>query len=89
MGDAMEGYLDRRQTIPERMGFLLHTALQERGMTQAELARAMGITEKHVSKMVNGESGAWAMFEFAAHTLRRKWTIDLADEPPSVDRGTE
>jgi transcriptional regulator with XRE-family HTH domain len=58
---------------------MLREALAAAEMTQAELAKAMGITEKHVSKMLSGQSGAWAMYEYAAFTLGKRWAIALDD----------
>ena len=38
-------------------GELLHEALQERGMSQAQLARETGLTPKHISRIVRGRAG--------------------------------
>lgn len=33
-------------------------------------------------RMVNGMSGAWAMFDFAAFTLGCEWTVELIEGAP-------
>lgn len=38
-------------------GEVLHEALQERGMTQADLSRVTGLTQKHISQLVRGRIG--------------------------------
>lgn len=63
--------------LSDDLGRLLREALEADGMTQADLARAMGLSAKHINHMVSGKSGALAMYEFAAFTMGRKWTLTL------------
>lgn len=55
----------------------LKAALNAEGMTQADLAAAMGLSPKHINHMVNGKSGALGMYEFAAFVLGRRWVLTL------------
>lgn len=68
---------DGRTRLSEQLGQQLQRALDRAGMTQAELARAMGLSAKHVNQMVSGKSGAWAMFDYAAFVLDCEWTVEL------------
>lgn len=53
-------------------------ALQQDGMSQAELARTTGLSAKHINKVVNGESGAaFGLYDYLAHTLSRRWVVTL------------
>jgi transcriptional regulator with XRE-family HTH domain len=63
--------------LPAQLAEQLTKALADEGMTQADLARAMGLSPKHVNHMVNGKSGALAMYDFAAFTLGRRWVLTL------------
>lgn len=56
--------------------------LEAQGVTQAELARNMGVSAKHVNQMVGGKAGALGMFDFAAFTLGCQWELSL--EPMEV-----
>lgn len=38
-------------------GEVLRDELDERGMSQADLARATGLTQKHISNIVTGKAG--------------------------------
>jgi addiction module HigA family antidote len=38
-------------------GNILRAALDERGMSQADLARATGLTQKHISRIITGQAG--------------------------------
>lgn len=57
---------------------LLLAALEEDGMTQADFARRVGVSQKHVSMFVKGHAGVnpetldrWAL------ALGRDWFVDL------------
>ncbi len=45
----------RTKTIAIPPGETIREQLEERGLTQKELARLMGLSEKHVSRLVNGK----------------------------------
>ena len=49
-------------------GDTIADVLEERGWTQAELARRLGYTEKHVSQLINGKA---AITEDTASRLER------------------
>ena len=63
--------------LSEQLGAQLLAALDAREWTQADLARAMGVSAKHVNQMVSGKSGAWAMYDYAAFTIGGIWTVTL------------
>lgn len=63
--------------LGEQFAAELSNALTDAGWTQADLAREMGLTTKHVNHMVNGKSGALGMYDYAAHTLGYRWTVTL------------
>lgn len=72
-----EDAVSRSARLSEQLGAQLQRALDRAGMTQADLARAMGLSAKHVNQMVSGKSGAWAMFDYAAFVLDCEWTVTL------------
>ena len=47
--------LESKRYIATPPGAAIQELLDERGMTQKEFARRMGISEKHISKLINGE----------------------------------
>lgn len=62
-------------------------ALADDGVTQADLARSMGLSAKHVNHLVHGKSGALGMYDFAAHTLGRRWVVTLEADPTHTGDG--
>lgn len=65
------------EKLRAQLASLLIEALEEDGITQADLARDLGLSPKHVNQMVKGKSGALAMYEFAAFALGRRWVLTL------------
>jgi HTH-type transcriptional regulator/antitoxin HigA len=67
----------------EHPGALLKEELVERGMSQADLARATGLTQKHISMIVTGKCGigltAATAFEHALGISARLWIRLQAD----------
>lgn len=59
--------------------------LDATGTTQADLARTMGLSAKHINQMVQGKSGALGMYDYAAFTLGCKWVVTL--EPKEANDG--
>lgn len=54
--------------------------LIERGMSQADLAREMGVTPKHINQMLTGKAtGSPGMLDYAAHTLGFEWSVTATD----------
>ena len=47
--------LESKSYIATPPGAAIQEQLDDRGMTQEEFARQMGISEKHISKLINGE----------------------------------
>jgi transcriptional regulator with XRE-family HTH domain len=65
--------------IGEQLATQLRAAMEAEGMTQAQLCREMGVTQKHVSLMLNGKAGAsLGLWDYAAYTLNRTWTVELS-----------
>lgn len=67
--------------LSDQFAEALLDALKAENKTQADLARDMGLSAKHVNHMVNGKSGALSMYDFAAFTLGRRWVLTLEYEP--------
>lgn len=60
------------------MGRMIGAALTEDGMSQAEFARRVGISEKHLSQVVTGKVVAsHAQLDYLAFALGRQWTVAL------------
>lgn len=65
--------------IGDQLGDLLKQAMDEAGMTQAQLCREMGITQKHLSRLLSGQAdGSLGMWEYAAFVLGKEWKVELA-----------
>jgi len=46
------------------------------GWSQADLAREMGVTQKHINQMLNGKAtGSPGMLDFVAFTLGFEWVV--------------
>jgi transcriptional regulator with XRE-family HTH domain len=67
--------------LSQQLAEALADALDAEHISQADLARDMGLSAKHVNHMVNGKSGALGMYDFAAHTLSRRWVVTLEYAP--------
>lgn len=64
--------------VAERMGRLLAEEVERRGMTQAEFARRVGASAKHVNKVFNGSSTAYmATLDYWAFVLGCRWNVTL------------
>lgn len=51
-----------------------------KGWSQADLAREMGVTPKHVNQMLTGKAtGSPGMLDFAAFTLGFEWQVTAVD----------
>ncbi len=66
--------------LQDQLAELLREALNEEQITQAELTRRTGLTQKHLSKMLSGEVAAPAMFDYCAHALGRRFVVTLEME---------
>lgn len=64
----------------ERMARLLAEAIEQDGLTQAEFARRVGASTKHVNLVLNGKAHAYqATLDYWAFVLGREWTIELSE----------
>jgi transcriptional regulator with XRE-family HTH domain len=65
-------------TLRAQFVALITSALEESGMTQAELARLTGHTPKHINRVLQGHNGAsLEVLEYWAFVLGRHWTVAL------------
>lgn len=61
-----------------RMAQLIAEALEEDGVTQAEFARRVGVTQKHVSKVLTGQQFAsMETLDYWAFVLGRRWSVEM------------
>lgn len=69
---------------PVRMGLLLSERLEELNMTQAEFARRAGVSQKHVSQVLNGVTTAQAAtLDYWAYILDCRWEVKLVEREES------
>lgn len=62
----------------QRMARLIAEALEADGLTQAEFAKRVGATTKHVNVVLQGHSyAAMETLDYWAFVLGRHWTVDL------------
>ena len=54
---------------------LIRSALDEQGLTQAEFAKRIGRTEKHVSQVLTGRAGT-AEFDYWALVLGFRFVVE-------------
>jgi transcriptional regulator with XRE-family HTH domain len=61
------------------MAVAVQNALLARGWTQKELANRCGLTEKHVSRVLNGrDAGSFEVWQEFATRLQMRWEVRLA-----------
>lgn len=58
----------KKAAIPQHPGLLLRSTLTDLAMSQAALSRASGLTQKHISRIITGQSGIGTE---AAYALER------------------
>lgn len=64
------------------MGALIGQALAEDGLTQAEFARRVGVSTKHLNSVIRGRAVATAaQLDYWAFALGRRWSITLEQRP--------
>jgi len=62
----------------EAMAALISEALAKDGVTQAELARQSGVSEKHVSTVLSGQAGAQiGLLDYWAWLLGLRFDVKL------------
>jgi transcriptional regulator with XRE-family HTH domain len=60
--------------------------LEAKGWSQADLAREMGVTPKHINQMLTGKAtGSPGMLDFAAFTLGFEWSVMASEITPEAD----
>lgn len=60
------------------MGRLIGEALEQDGIAQAEFCRRVGVSPKHLCKVVNGSATATsAQLDYWAFALGREWSVSL------------
>lgn len=60
------------------MAQLIAEAIEADGLTQAEFARRVGASQKHVSQVLTGKAHAYqATLDYWAFVLGRRWSVDL------------
>lgn len=60
------------------MGQLIGAALAEDGISQAEFARRVGASLKHVNQVLGGNATAsHGQLDYWAFVLRRRWNVTL------------
>lgn len=54
--------------------------VEQMGMTQAEFARRVGVTPKHVNRVFSGNAGAYmATLDYWAFVLGCQWNVELVE----------
>ena len=64
--------------VIDQQRYLIKVALKERGITQAQLAKMIGRTEKHVSAVLNGKAGT-AELDYWAFVLGVHFVVVMED----------
>lgn len=61
-----------------RMGELIGNALAEAGISQAEFCRRVGVSAKHLNRVIQGHSYAsHGQLDYWAFALGLKWSVSL------------
>lgn len=64
------------------MGALIGAALVEDGISQAEFCRRVGVSTKHLNRVIKGHCVAtYAQLDYWAFTLGRRWNVTLEQAP--------
>jgi len=62
--------------LGDQFATVIKARLDELGWSQADLAREMGVTPKHINQMLNGKAtGSPGMLDFVAFTLGFEWVV--------------
>lgn len=69
------------EQLRHQLAKALREAIDRDELSQAELARTLGMSAKHVNQMVTGSGSATVMtWEFAAYALGYRWAVSLVRE---------
>ncbi len=62
----------------QEMGRLIGEALNNDGVSQAEFCRRVGVSPKHLCKVINGSAvTSSAQLDYWAFALGREWSVSL------------
>lgn len=65
---------------------VINAKLVELGMSQADLAREMGVTPKHINQMLTGKAtGSPGMLDYCAHVLGFEWSVTASPAAPTEE----
>ena len=68
----------------------VRSAMHARGMTQADLARSMGVFPSHVSRILRGEANLTTdTLDKLANAIGVRWDLRLSDPLASILRGDQ
>lgn len=74
-------------TLEEAVGAAVRRALRKDGLSQAEFARRVGMSEKHVSLVLQGKAGATLeTLDDWAEALGRRWFVSMLTDLSEVYR---
>jgi len=62
MDDCLPQEIEVRYIIPAIRGKLAHVLVEERGVSQKQAAKILGLTEAAISQYINGKRGTEVMF---------------------------
>lgn len=91
----LKAYLDKRGVTDEQMqearrrtraaidAYALREARKAGGMTQVQLARAMGVSQNRVSRMENGDMGAMSIDSVRRYVEALGGTLELTANLPA------
>lgn len=65
--------------LREQLSVAIAEAMVKAGFSQADLAREMGLTPKHMNHLVNGKAGSLGIYDYAAFTLGFTWEVRLVE----------
>jgi DNA transposition AAA+ family ATPase len=64
--------------VEEQFRTLFREALTESGMTQAEFCRKVGVSQKHLSRVLSGKQGTTlAMWGYWGYVLGKRWQVKV------------
>lgn len=69
------------EQLRHQLSTALREALEHGGIKQADLARTLGMSAKHINQMATGSASATVMtWEFAAYALGYRWQVALVKD---------
>jgi predicted transcriptional regulator len=81
MDDVLPQEIEVRYIIPAIRGRLAHVLVEEKGVSQKQAAKLLGLTEAAISQYINGKRGNEVIFsEGVVDEIRRSADSILADK---------